>query len=283
MQHLLLAGPATVLLLPAPTPIKLDWDYDNSHRCEVAFHNGYMVKAENDFSASNPFEEDDCNWPIAVYDGSSIKTYDKAKGACVAEPISRFNDAQLIHNQIAIATAFGATIPQLFDDWGLDDEAVRYCFDADTLRFLFESEQSYFFEDARKSDWLEVCKALYDLLDIPAYCTTTQGSCQGDWAEVLVVATPEAQAAFGCKDVTSDQLESTADLYGYWARGKVYGFTLWAPVFDEDGEIEDWDQLDDSCWGYYGDHHESGLEEAALSSLPDEPVRLPDSAMQEDA
>ena len=25
---------------------KLDWSYDQSHDCEVAFHNGYMIKAD---------------------------------------------------------------------------------------------------------------------------------------------------------------------------------------------------------------------------------------------
>ena len=119
------------------------------------------------------------------------------------------------------------------------------------------------------------------LLGIPCYLTTSTGYCQGDWAKVLVVATPEAQAEFGCKEVTEQDLEATADLYGYWAWGDVYGYTLWAPELDEDGEVEDWVQLDGSCWGFYGpDHDKSGLEEAALSDLPDEPVRLPDNLLE---
>jgi hypothetical protein len=131
-----------------------------------------------------------------------------------------------------------------------------------------------------------------------------------------VVATPEAQLHTGCttewrrqqaieelmklddvkapgegetvldakiKALWEKDFESTVALYGDWAWGNVYGYTIHAPVFDDEGEIEDWTELDDSCWGFYGDdHHDSGLEEQALDAVPDEPVRVPD-ALQENA
>lgn len=282
---------------------KPDWNWDNTHDCEVAFHNGYMIKAERDESPSNPFEDWDGNWPTMIYHGrgDGFTTYDKTKGVSIDAPLDRFTDHQLIHDQIAIAKALDTTI---LDLTCYEDEPVRYCHDATFLREAFENEIG----NVPDSQRLATFEALYKLLGIRCYQTTSRGHCQGDWAEVLVVATPEAQTEFGrtednvreqaitelcqCEvrtDATEDvvtkqidtiwekDLEGTADLWGDWAWGNVYGYTLWAPEFDEDGEVEDWVQLDDSCWGFYGDDHDkSGLEEQALSALPDEPVRVPD-------
>lgn len=252
---------------------KLDWEYDTTHGCQVAFHNGYMIKAEHDDSPSNPFEDHDGNWPIAVYAGRHGKwMYPKGNGL-LSDPIGAFNDGQLVHDQIAIATALGTTIAQLCIDH-LSWDPRKYIRDADMLREAFEAEWQSF----EGSKQLEVAAELWNLAGVPALCGQTTGYCQGDWAQVLVVATPEKVKEFGCTDIKPEDLRSTIDLYGHWAWGDVYGYTIWAPVYDEDGEVEDWEQLDGSCWGYYGaDHDESGLEEAALSEVPDEPVRVPDA------
>lgn len=284
-------------------PVKLDWNWDTGLDCEVAFYKGYRIKAERDDSPSNPFEDWDGNWPIMIYHGRNdgFTSYDKTKGVAIDAVLDRFTDAQLIHDQIAIASAFDTSIVELTC---YEDEPTRYCHDADVLRKAFEDELGNWPDSKR----LALFEELYGLLGIPCYQTTSRGHCQGDWAEVLVVATPEAQAEFGrTEDNVREQaiaelcqcevrtnateavvakqiaaiwekdLEGTADLWGDWAWGDAYGYTLWAPEFDEDGEIADWVQLDDSCWGYYGDDHDkSGLEEGALSALPDEPVRVPD-------
>lgn len=262
---------------------KLDWNYDQTLNCEVAYLRGYRIRAEQDTCASNPFEDQDGNWPIMVYYDRTLTDYDKVKGVSTDAPLYRFTDVQLVFDQKAIGSILDVSRADFDSYLALTDdcdtcEAPKWITDVDMLRQAFDDA----LDNVYKSDRLGTYKLLYDLLGIPAYLTTSRGYSQGDWAEVLVVATPEAQAEFGCKEVTEKDLEATADLYGAWAWGDVYGYIVEKPVFDEDGEIEEWEEVPDgSCWGYYGnDHDESGLEEQALACVPEEPVRLPD-AMQE--
>ena len=264
---------------------KLSWTFDNDLGCEVAMHNGYRIRAERDLSPDNPFEEWDGNWPIAIYYDRSITVYEKTKGVPIRDVLSRFNDAQLVHDQKAISKVLHVGPEDFWDvttELGIDDDAPipKWITKPDALRYVFENAVG----NVDDSKLLDTCKTLYDLLGIPCYKTTSRGYSQGDWAEVLVVATPEAVEEFGCKEVTESDLEATADLYGYWAWGDVYGYVIERPVFDEDGDIVDWEDACDhnSCWGYYGDDHDkSGLEEAALDSVPDEPVTSRDNVLEE--
>lgn len=246
---------------------KLSWDFDNDLGCEVAMHNGYRIKAVRDDDASNPFEDHDGHWPmVALYD-SSLKEYDKAPGVAVNSPFLRFNDHLLVLLQKHIAKVINWT-------------EHRWCKDPDTLR---ENMEPWFAESAYTST-LDEWGGLYDVLGIPNLRYTSRGYCQGDWAELLIVATPEAVAEHR-PDATPEELkadmESQAKLYDAWAWGDVYGYVIEQPCeWDEDGDPTDWEEIaDGSCWGYYGDDHDkSGLEEQALSSIPDdEPVRDPDT------
>lgn len=254
---------------------ELTWDYDQQLDCEVAYLRGYRIRAERDDDACNPFEEWDGNWPIAIYYDGSIKSYERTKGAPIRDVLSRFNDAQLVFNQKHIDKVLEAG--PFYD--GETDKLVKWVHDPNWLREAFEEALGYVSDSAL----LDTYEELYKLLGIPCYKTTSRGYSQGDWAEVLVVATPEAQAEFGCKEVTESDLKATADLYGCWAWGDVFGYIIERPVFDEDGEIEDWVAACDhnSCWGFYGDDHDkSGLEEQALASVPDEPVGSSDKMLE---
>lgn len=263
---------------------KLDWNFDNDLNCEVAYLRGYRIRAERDDSPSNPFEDWDGNWPIAVrYDGM-ITVYEKTKGVPLRDPLSRFNDALLIMSQKHIEKLLGAErsdityhLPDEELNWDEDGGAIapKWITNATGLHSWFEDALG----NVSDSDLFDVYAELYKMLGIPCYTTTLTGCSQGDWAEVIVVATPEAAEAFGCKEITEADLEGTANLYGYWAWGDVYGYIVEKPILDADGDIEDWEDACDhnSCWGYYGDNHaESGLEEQALECVPEEPVGSPD-------
>lgn len=263
---------------------KLKWEFNGDY--QVTWHNGYRIRAVRDDNAENPFEQWDGNWPIIVYYDGRLTEYDKTKsGTALDSPLSRFGDEALVHNQIAIAELLGTTIRNVSIDYDYpedSEEPVNYIWDADILRYAFERE----LESVYRSQMLDVLAALYDLLGIPNLCQTTRGYCQDNWAEVLVVATPEACVEFGHTYAPigagqpdahiaawwEHQLQGTIDLYGAWAWGDVYGYVVEFAIYDEDGEVEDWEEVD-SCWGFYGDdHHESGLEEAALDAVPDEPA-----------
>lgn len=264
---------------------KLDWNYDERLGCEVAYHNGYRIRAVQDHDSANPFEDTDGNWPIAVYYGRAIKVYEKTKGQSIIDPLNRFSNGQLVHDQKTLEKLLGAERIDLHlhgVEWDEDELPPKWVTDADALRSWFQ-DAIYSEYDSKKLDLFE---ELYKLLGIPCYKTTSRGYSQGDWAEVLVVATPEAQEECapgwrhtGDLEAITKDLEATADLYGSWAWGDVYGYVIEKPIFDDDGDIVDWEEIEDgSCWGFYGDDHtKSGLEEQALCAVPDEVIRSPEA------
>lgn len=109
------------------------------------------------------------------------------------------------------------------------------------------------------TDRLEALANLWRLRGCAAVTKTVTGHCQGDWAEVLAVATPDWSERVGAPvDTHEKQIEYAARLYGWWAFGDVYG---WRVIDPEGEEI-------DSCWGYYGpDHGQSGLIADARAAI----------------
>ena len=56
------------------------------------------------------------------------------------------------------------------------------------------------------------------------------------------------------QEIARDILKSEIETYSHWSSGEVYGFTI--------------DELDDSCWGFFGDDHEkSGLLDHARETI----------------
>lgn len=216
---------------------KLDWVYqDHSRTPEYrAEYKDLVIRAIHDSSPGNPFEDDDGHWPMAVLtDNRNDKptTYDKIPtGSGPLDPLHRFNDAQLVHWQVHIAKLFNETVRSLMECY-LSDEPVGYTTDADVLEDCFNQA----WDDQTYSKQFELAEGLYKLLDIPCLCTTVRGYSQGDWADLLIVATPEAQEKLrsqpeGMSDETwaktlAEDMEGQAKLYKSWAFGDVYGYQL---------------------------------------------------------
>jgi hypothetical protein len=260
----------------------LNFSYDSTLNCSVAFHNGYRIRAEHDPDASNPFEDHDGNWPIGVRAGrrESITYYEKTPGPGIETPFAFATDEMIVHMQVHIAKAFGfSTVGAMLGILDLEHILVTYTQDAALLREAAEQALA----DEQESELFGMLVEIYTVLGIPAYTTQVTGYCQGDWSDVLVVATPQAQKEFGCTEVTPDDLENTAKLYGWWVFGDTYGYVIERPIeVDEDGDVTEWEEIEHgSCWGYYGpDHDKSGLTEAALECAPEE---VPTPKVREDA
>ena len=245
---------------------KLNWGYHDASGEYRADYKDLRLRAVLDTDASNPFEDCDGNWPISVrspdnFRSSCFTDYEKTGGPSIRDVLARFSDVQLVHWQVHIAKALGTTVADVLA--GILDEPVKYSRKGAHLREGFEG---WLNDGVETSDLFDALVKLYGLLDIPAMAMQSNGYCQGDWVEVLVVATPEAVEQFGCKQVTPEDLQATIDLYGAWAWGDVYGFIVERVEYAEDGDEIEAVELD-SCWGFYGtDFDESGLEEAAMSS-----------------
>jgi hypothetical protein len=251
---------------------KLNWEYQDTgkHAGEYhAEHNGYRIRAVLDQDVLNPLN-DDGHWPMLVRDDGRVTLYEKTAGFRADDPLSRISDAQLVHDQITIAKLLSVKIEvltALVGDYG--PRGVKYCDDGGLLREQFQN----ILDDQRESEKFETYAELFKLAGIHAYCADSCGHSQGDRAEVLVVATPEAIEEFGCTEVTDDDLAEQVKLYGAWAWGDVYGYVIERVQFEDDSGdnvVVGVEEID-SCWGFYGsDFDWSGLEDAAMEACPDE-------------
>lgn len=250
--------------------IQLSFEYDAAANCELATYEGFTVRAERDSDASNPMD-DDGNWPMLAKHERSIKEYDSTKGASIRNVLDRFTDGQILHHQKAIIAAFGNDARYynpLTGDYSAtvaDDFAEHVRNYRDEWASIADLKRDYF-EDALAAvadcDLFDVLESLYDILKIPCLNSCTQGHSQGDYADVLIVATPESVAEFGLNGRKSHNFERDMKgqlaTYGAWACGDCYGYVIGN---DDDDHLE-------SCWGYYGsDHDKSGLGQAAAESL----------------
>lgn len=236
---------------------KLNWEYhDGEYRAE---YKNLVIRAVRDECPTNPFEEWDGHWPMLSYYDRTLN--DTVEG--LGDVLGRFTDAQIIHDQKAIDAILGAGP---FHD-GETDELVKWVRDPVWLREAFDEALGY----TEGSKRLDALAELLDLLGVPYLNTSSHGYCQGDYTELLIVATPEAVKEHR-PDATPDELKSDmegqAKLYGAWAWGDVYGYAIHrAHEPDEDGDTFDPLEILDSCWGFYGsEFDESGLEDAAIEA-----------------
>ena len=96
---------------------------------------------------------------------------------------------------------------------------------------------------------------------IPYKHGQTVGYSQGDFAEYLIVLTPDWIEKVGCNpDRYQSNLDSAAELLGWYLWGDVWGFT-----------VEDqYENEHDSCWGFYGDYKSEDIESQMVEHLSDE-------------
>lgn len=210
----------------------------------------HQIEIHHDFSPSNPFEDWDCEVPILV------AYLDHARYSLHSYGV----DEHLPHLERPVVLAHWRDILSVLNlrsDWqgllSFAREELRYPYDPLDRALAQALDDDY--RDRNASDKLELLERVYGWLGITAVLGSTTGYSQGDYAEVLAVATPEWVEKTGAPPESHKaQCEYAIKLYGYWAWGDVYGY-----VIDGDG---------DSCWGFYGDdHEESGLLEQAQNAI----------------
>jgi hypothetical protein len=210
----------------------------------------HQIEIHRDFSPSNPFEDWDCEVPILV------AYLDHAR----LELHSYGVDDELPHLERPVVLAHWRDILaelNLRNDWqgllSFAREELKYPYDPLDRALAQALDDDY--RDRNASDKLELLERVYGWMGVTAVLGSTTGYCQGAYAKVLAVATPEWVKKTGAPPESHKaQCEYAIKLYGYWAWGDVYGY-----VIDGDG---------DSCWGFYGDdHEESGLLEQAQNEI----------------
>lgn len=222
---------------------------------EVIEYRDHKIEVHRDFSPSNPFEDWDCELPILVAHLHHARYNLHSYG--VDDELSL---VKLPHLERPVVLAHWRDILaelNLRNDWqgllSFAREELRYPYDPLDRALAQALDEEYC--DHSASDKLELLERVYGWLGITAVLGSTTGYCQGDYAKVLAVATPEWIEKVGAPaDSLKRQCEYAIKLYGYWAWGDVYGY-----VIDSNG---------DSCWEFYGDdHEESGLLEHAQNAI----------------
>jgi len=213
-------------------------------------YKGFQINVHPDYSPMNPWEDWDGQPPMIVLHGGRRAEFTEY-GLDLSVPT--FTKEQLKASLPALKKALGITgrILPFCQEYAVS-QRYNYTGAVD----LFNDAISEYFEQQSSSDKLELLADLYRAIGVPALCKSVHGSCQGDYAEVLLVATPEWVKEVDIAPERIDQsLKNDADLYGHYAFGEVYGYSV--------------EGIDDaSCWGFYGyDHEKSGLLSDAQGAI----------------
>jgi hypothetical protein len=227
----------------------------------VAEYQGFRVLILHDESPSNPLDDGGCEPSLAVasygYGGGADVT--EYGGGDILAPLARFTDMQLRRLQRPICEALA------LDHAKVQAEAVdNKRLDGGDLDSIKREIFAEALADMPARRQFEAAAALYGMIGIEALASVSRGYSQGDYADVLAVATPEWAAKVGApRKSHAGQLAAAVELYGFWAWGDVYGFV----IEDKAGEHID------SVWGFYSDNitgagfEESGMADYVLPAL----------------
>jgi hypothetical protein len=246
----------------------IDFDHDRNSNDMLATYRGLTIRAVHDSHPENPWDAMDGNIPVAVYSDRSSNDPD----CLLANPLRLFSDTLLRRHMGKVLQAFAAY--DVRGAWGarIDSDASHY-----VTQEAKERQRDYggsltdhkrdlideCYDSLRTPDQMEVAAELYGILGIPAYATSSNGYCQGHYADLLFVATPEWCKAMGIDAKRHDwsaDFESAKRLWASWAWGDCYGFVI---------ESDTGETLD-SCFGFYGAPDDrddwSGIQAAAKES-----------------
>ena len=221
---------------------------------------GWEARIYRDEWPLNPWKDWDCEPPIAVL------SYDRLQddSRIVRDSLVVVSDWKLARHWREIAESLGEC-PKAFES-RVKHHAWNYRQSLGDARRDLLGELLF---NANPGDAMKAAAACYRIAGIEALATARHGYCQGDRAELLIVATPEWAKLTGApRETHARQLEAAADLWAAWAYGDVYGYVIMRPDGEESGV---------SGWGFYGnDYEKSGLMEAARDALAEAKAELID-------
>jgi len=220
----------------------------------IQLPHGYTAAVELDQYPSNPFEINDCEPPMAVFnDGSLTGPTGETDPLTLADLFDRFpeSDFETPARRGAIIQAAGIDKA----DWDFHDYEGEP--DAEAWRWAIREELPEAPTGWNSAgEYFDRMEALCGLLGITCYNRISNGYSQSHSVRLFVAATPEWIELTGTPpEHHAGQCKAAADLYGAWAWGDVYGVS---EITRPDGS----EVPDAEAWGFYGsDHEASGLLE----------------------
>lgn len=240
--------------------MKIDFEWNDDESAYIAEVSGFQVHAIRDDDARNPWEDMDGLAPLMSYTDRTL-----TENGDWPDIIAAMSDSFIARNWRELCNIAGMAP----DDAKRHKDDGTYFRIADAKRDLLDDwlrELKPGKYGGAAGEYMRAMESLFSLKGWPVIRTTSSGYCQGDYAELLLAWTPDFAEVIGRdmprsakqRKAVESELESEAKLWGAWAWGDVYGYV----IKTESGEVGD------SCWGFYGtDFDESGLSEAAASTI----------------
>lgn len=208
---------------------------------ETITYKGIEIEIRREEWVQNPFEDWDCLHPLmAKYDGTLT---DYSKGD-ITDYLSGF----LTYNQ---TKRYQKRLLKMMDE-SIEDFMEDYPSGEYDRTDMVQEYLDEWLTD--RYDNFKNMATFCEEFNIPYLSTYTRGYSQGDHIDLFICCTKKFEEVTGCTEHTKKDIQSSADIYGYWAWGDVYWYSI--------------EETGDSCGGFYGnDHEKSGLMEMARSSI----------------
>ena len=213
----------------------------------------YTLSIYHDEHHSNPFTEWDSEPPLMYKYDRDVTHY--GTDSIISNLLDLITDRRLTLSKKIILDAY---------DSKTEEEIREEKYDSQTFVDAIRDELK------RDGDNIELIETLASIAKVPYLRFDSRGYSQWDYADALILLTPEFFTRTGCNPKDSDKiLKQTKNLFDSWAWWDVYSFQLseHIPLTRPDGTLsnETEDNLIDSCSWFYGD---DGIE-SIKNHLPD--------------
>lgn len=217
---------------------------------ETVTYKGFSIDIVSDVSPLNPFEEWDC-LPCLLVAGDRYAT--------------AYNDSNNYLNYLPELTReeIKANINTIKEIMGFKSFRQFWCNGArgyfphcsNFVEVINDFLQIEYNDKSDSERWSMLAEVL-EIKGIQYYQTSVCGYVQGAYCDVIAIADNDYLERTGLSPNhrLTEGLEGACELYGFWAFGDVYGYVI--------------PEIEESCWGFYGDdHNKSGLLEYAKNAI----------------
>lgn len=258
---------------------------------ETLEYKGCKIEVQQDQDAENPWKAWDCEPPLITVDGSrhggtsfygdAPENWRELVELLPASCFERGSRVNLFKDMLADKMSL-REFAEMLAEWSGDlPSAFIDCMDA---HYGQKPDEGW----TQGGEWFEAAATLLCHGGIVSHETQSNGYSQGDSTLLLLIATPDWIKKTGvAPEHVKTSLAASAELFGAWAWGDVYGVAaIRAPgILDGDGDELEGEEIEDgSCWGFYGsDHGKSGLMDHAKSVIDCHLEQMAETALNEPA
>lgn len=213
---------------------------------ETVKYRGHTIEINQDEYATNPFDDWDILPDIIIYSDRYTRSY----GNTEFDYLPDLTEQEIRSNTKAILEETDTTtLIRFISEYG-NSYLSDYVSAIDAINETLQEYYMGLYDNGK----LAFLAFIYELKGVVVLNTQITGYSQGDYAELLIIASDTFLKETGATINTPEDLQFCADLYQAWAYGDTYWYNI--------------EETEDTCSGFYGyDHRKSGLLEYAENSI----------------